>query len=82
MVSSVLGLPQDREVRVRLDRDHSRVCRFEDLQSSEFRLVFSHLRDLCQRSIGSFSYLKHMSDGGRRATEEIAAQKSKCKTPK
>lgn len=75
MASAVLGLPDDREVRLRLDRDHSRICRFEDLHSTDFRLVFFHLRDLCQRSIGSFSNLKHISESGRRVTEKIAAQK-------
>lgn len=79
MLSAVLGLPDDKEVRIHLDRDHSQICRFDDLQSEDFQLIFSHLKDLCQRSINSFPALAHMSEDRRRATEELAARTSKYK---
>ncbi|KAM7219591.1 hypothetical protein V8F06_004972 [Rhypophila decipiens] len=66
-LSALLGLSDDRETRILLNRDHGKICKFSSEEEPELKLVFASLTDLCNEAIASLKHPTNFSARERQA---------------
>ena len=63
----MIGLPREREFQIRLDADHSKMCRFDlslEDDRDNYEYVEGHLTELCSQALAHASkYAEEQGEG-------------------